>query len=584
MLPRQVLQCQTAQVDVHLAHDQPRVARQDSNASSDVDIRNPVGSVEVILCDKTKIQLSDVGSLRAQNAEQQISQLPDELLRQIFMMGVLPPHAATYPALLRKFCDTKRYLGQVCYRWRAVALNCPDMWCNAVDLSTGIWWIEEVLKRSQGRPLTVFMPRGTKEENFALVAQTNRIQRFFANGQQPYLASQVLGHLRDLRGLEELQLVTCSCSRSRLKESLRGWSKDTSMPGCLSSLRSLYLTGPPIPLPAHLMLTLTSLYVGHSWGSRTSSEWLSSLSNFPNLEELSLINCIRRDNPLFPSSDVKDYGTYLSSHLTHLPRLRELELNGSYFSCGDVFQGLVIPPTCVLRMATYDTRVGPCLDAVVGFLKAGSSQYRKQSPFYNRLLSFKATSTQLYLQVSEEGVIRLDIHLKFDDSYYKELDTAVLTVKELLSATVLRFQSQGGFSSLIFSLAKLLTSNPRFNHWLHLVKIPLSLPQEIYALRLQEATTIHEFLKLTTDSYCVGKGMVLDKEAMDPTLLSYPRLQQVAFTHIDFDEQAGPAILQQIVSFILRHPKINLVRLIQCKHVGALQEKVSNLGVEVTVD
>jgi len=235
-------------------------------------------------------------------------------------------------------------------------------------------------------------------------------------------------------------------------------------------------------------------------------------------------------------------------------------------------------------MATYDTRVGPCLDAVVGFLKAGSSQYRKQSPFYNRLLSFKATSTQLYLQVSEEGVIRLDIHLKFDDSYYKELDTAVLTVKELLSATVLRFQSQGGFSSLIFSLAKLLTSSPRFNHWLHLVKIPLSLPQEIYALRLQEATTIHEFLKLTTDSYCVGKGMVLDKEAMDPTLLSYPRLQQVAFTHIDFDEQAGPAILQQIVSFILRHPKINLVRLIQCKHVGALQEKVSNLGVEVTVD
>jgi len=81
----------------------------------------------------------------------------------------------------------------------------------------------------------------------------------------------------------------------------------------------------------------------------------------------------------------------------------------------------------------------------------------------------------------------------------------------------------------------------------------------------------------------VRKGTVLDKEAMGTTLY-YPRLQQVAFTHIDFDKQTGPAISQQIVSFILRHPKINLVRLIQCKHVGAVQEKVSNLGIEVTVD
>jgi len=176
-----------------------------------------------------------------------------------------------------------------------------------------LWWIEEVLKRSRGRLLTVFMPQGTEEENFALVTQTNQIQRFFGNVQQPYLASQVLSHLRDLRGLEELQLVTCSCSGSRLKESLGGWSKDTSMPGCLSSLRSLYLAGPPIPLPAHLMLTLTSLYVEYSWRSRASFGWLSSLCNFPNLEGLSLINCIRRDNPPFPSSDVKNYDTYLSS-------------------------------------------------------------------------------------------------------------------------------------------------------------------------------------------------------------------------------------------------------------------------------
>jgi len=236
-------------------------------------------------------------------------------------------------------------------------------------------------------------------------------------------------------------------------------------------------------------------------------------------------------------------------------------------------------------MATYDTRVGPSLDAVVEFLKADSLRYEKRFPsFHNRSLSFKATSTQLYLQVSEEGVIKLDIHLKFDDSYYQELDTAALTVKELLSAAVLRFRSQGGFSSLTFSLAKLLTSSPRFNHWLHLVKIPLSLLQEIYALRLQEATTIYEFLKLTTDSYCVGLGMTLDKGVTDTALLPYPRLKQIAFTHIDFNEQAGPAILQQIVSFILRHPKINLVRFIQCKHVGAVQEKVSDLGVEVTVD
>lgn len=545
-----------------------------------------------MLCDRTKIQLLDVRSLRAQNAEQQISQLPNELLRQIFMVGILPRHAATYPALLKKFCDTRRHLGQVCYRWREVVLDCPDMWCNAVDLSAGIWWIEEVLKRSRGRWLTVFMPHGTKEEKFALVAQTNRIQCFFANVQQPHLARQVLDRVRDFRGLEELQLVTCSYSHYLLRENPESWSRDSSIPGFLSSLRSLYLPGPSIPLPAHLMLTLTSLYVAHSWGSKTASEWLSSLCNFPNLEELSLINCIKRDSPIFPSSDVKNNPLYLPSNLTHLPRLRELELNGSHFPCGDVFQGLIIPPTCVLRMATYDTTIGPSLDAVIEFLKADLSRCEKLFPsfynpsFHNRSLYFKATSTQLYLQVSEEGVIRLDVHLKFDDIYYKELDTAALTVQALLSATVLRFQSQGGFSSLTISLSKLLAASPRFHHWFDLIKIPLLLPQEIYALRLQEATTIYVFLKLGTDSYCMRGGMmVLDNEDRDTALSSYyPRLQQITFTHINFDEEGDPVILQHVVSFIYKHPKIKLVRLVQCKHVDAVQEKVSNLGVRVTVD
>jgi len=243
-------------------------------------------------------------------------------------------------------------------------------------------------------------------------------------------------------------------------------------------------------------------------------------------------------------------------------------------------------------MATYDTTIGPSLDAVIEFLKADLSRCEKLFPsfynpsFHNRSLSFKATSTQLYLQVSEEGVIRLDVHLKFDDIYYKELDTAALTVQALLSASVLRFQSQGGFSSLTISLAKLLAASPRFHHWFDLIKIPLLLPQEIYALRLQEATTIYEFLKLGTDSYCMRGGtMVLDNEDRDTALSSYyPRLQQITFTHINFDEEGDPVILQHVVSFIYKHPKIKLVRLVQCKHVDAVQEKVSNLGVRVTVD
>ncbi|KAF5351653.1 hypothetical protein D9756_007731 [Leucocoprinus leucothites] len=530
----------------------------------------------------------NISALRAHNEEQLVSRLPNELLCQIFVKGVVPRHAATYPALLGKYCDTKRRLGQVCHRWRTVALDCPDIWCNAVDLSTNILWIGEVLRRSRGWPLTVFMPQGTKEENIALVLRKHRIRGLFANIQQPYLVKKLVVHVRDLCGLEELDLVTHSHVRSRLRESLNGLSRGRSIPGLLSTLRSLYLTGPSIPLPTYLMPTLTCLYVAHSWGSKTSAEWLLSLRNFPNLQELSLVNCISQDHFTFPSSDVEEIPSHSPSNLTQLPRLRELELNGDHLACGAAFRGLAIPSTCVLRMATYDATAGLSLDALVEFLKAGSSRScRAVSPSspYNRSLSFKATSTQLYLQVTEEEVVKLSIHLKFDDGFYKEIDTAAFTVQELLSATLLRFKHDGGFSSLTVSL---LASTPRLARWLRGVHGALLLPKEVQTLRLQETMTVNELLKLVEGKLvpCSTEKDVISSNGTDNTsILPYPQLRDITLIRIDFNnKEGGPFISQHIVSFISRHADIRHVRLVQCKHADVVVERLKLLGLEVLLD
>jgi hypothetical protein len=191
------------------------------------------------------------------------------------------------------------------------------------------------------------------------------------------------------------------------------------------------------------------------------------------------------------------------------------------------------------------------------------------------------------VQVSEEEVVKLDIHLKFGDKHYGELAATALATQALLSATLSRFRRYGGFSTLNIALAKLLAANSGFSHWLRLIHAPLSMLQEIQTLRLQEITTVRALMKpveTETSSSFKETHTSFDEKSEPPTPSSYPLLRQITFSHVEFSRQRPSFVLDYIASFISRHPNIRRTRFTQCKHIDGVVDKIRSLGVEVFVD
>lgn len=512
---------------------------------------------------------SDARKLRARNEEQPISQLPYELLLQIFTNGVLPPHASRYPALLKKHCSTKRYLAQVCHRWRNVALESPDVWCNAVDLASGSYWIGEVLRRSRGRPINVFIPSGTKEEHIALVLYTHRIRGLYANIQDPRLARKVLDLLQGLKELEELDLVTCKLPRSCLRGRDDGWRDPTPPNDFPWGLRRLYLNGPSIQLPSRQMVTLTCLYVTHPWGSKTPFQWLTAIRKFPQLQELSLISCIQADGIVDPSSENEPIPVLSPPLLIPLPHLRELELRGDHSACGAVFRGLKIPSSCVFRLGTQDAAAGPTLNAVVDFLRSDKSCPSPHRSGLTRSLYLKICFSQVYLQVFEEEVVKLSIHLKYIEWHLRQAHASLSIVAELLLAAHARFcGTGGGFGTLMVSLPGQPSRKNCPNAWLVALQHPLSEMKEVQNLWLQGTITAWEFLK-----YLEGRGAIPPAATCgvsDPTL--FPNLRQITLANVDAEETEGIFVPSHLNSLMLRHPKLKVVHLYKCKHLQSLVE------------
>ncbi|KAF9448206.1 hypothetical protein P691DRAFT_775584 [Macrolepiota fuliginosa MF-IS2] len=524
----------------------------------------------------------DVSRLRVCNDQQPVAQLPCELLHQIFLKGSLPPDASKYPALVKKYCTTKRSIAQVCYRWRTIALEYPDMWCSAVDLTDGDRWIGEVLWRSRDRPINVFILPGAKEESITLVFRTNRIRGLYANVQEPKLARKVLHHIRELGGLEELHACGTSHSRSTgLYESLPEGGSPTAFP---SKLRRLYLNGSSIALPTYTVASLTCLYVTRSWGSKSAFEWLTVIRRFPHLQELSLANCIKAEIIAGGSSGEEFISFPFPCRPSPLPHLRELELRGQHYACGAVFRGLVVPSSCVLRLETYDASEGPTLNAVIKFLKSDQSCITSSRSSANRSLYFKASSSQVYLQISQEGAVGLDIHLKYIG---RQADISKSTAEKLLVATDLKFQTRGGFSNFTMSISRQFSTTPQFDTWFRIIMNPLLASMGIKSLRLQETTAAYELLRLLekegADVRWGGNNGTTPTNNNDCSSIPFPGLQQITLAHVDFGNAEGIFIPDRLVSFISRHSLMGAVSLVKCKGGRSLVERLNRLGAEVVV-
>ncbi|KAF9448207.1 hypothetical protein P691DRAFT_59652 [Macrolepiota fuliginosa MF-IS2] len=482
--------------------------------------------------------------------------LPNELLCQIFSMGTLPPDAATYPALVKKFCNTKRYLAQVCHHWRWVALECPDMWCNVVDLTTGRFWLKRVLKRSRDRSIIVYVLPGTKMEHIALIQPLHalRVRGLYADLRDPDLARHVLGNVHKFEGLKELNLVTKSLPQS-FDTAEAPWSRSRPSKRFPLTLRRLYLDGPSIPLPPYRMESLSCLYIGGGyWGIRnTANQWLEKIRYLPGLQDLSLIDCIKKDDAICSSG--ADYFTSIhnQSSVISLPRLRELQLRGDHTSCGTFFRRLIIPQSCTLRVYTRDADHGPALDALISFLYSGDKSTSPTYPLGKLSLYIEVFARYTHLQIRRNGVVKQDIQIVCLEP---KIDDMVSIVQRVFDATYNKFQAYGHFVAATVYISDYLPTCPercaRFVPFLR----TLLIPGRIQDLRLSGTVTAYQFfnsvLKFEKNT---SRGASITGLTEKATFPSHISLLQV---HLDAWIQGC------LIALIKQYPRMKMVQLIRC--------------------
>lgn len=430
-----------------------------------------------------------MAGLKVHNDKQSISRLPNELLYRIFAEGYLSPGAAGFAQIIWTCCDSKRYIAQVCSRWRAVALGCPHMWCE-VDLSTGIRWISEVLKRSQDLPIEVYIPRSTKQERITLAFRTQRIRGVYGHVKDGDLAVKVLDAIRELGALEEINFILPHTGQFRGSKQL-----------LTSSLRRLWLTGPSIPLSSTLNFpTLTCLHVNHPWHTKTASQWLTIIRRLPLLHELCLRHCIKTDDSR------SDFVGFEPEILLPLPppikllNLEKLELRGHHCACGFIFRALLVPASCTLTFMTHDANIGPTIDALITFLK--SSHFYSQSyvsplrehPFTTRSLLLRIGATSLRLRVFDKEVTKLNIKLLYEDCYEYRMGIAASVMERLLSATFDKFRNHGGFDTFTLSLVDLGKSSQKIEAWSYWFIKSAGLLRGIPNVRLEGTSKSHRVL------------------------------------------------------------------------------------------
>jgi hypothetical protein len=273
------------------------------------------------------------------NAFAHISLLPTEILSGVFT------------TLVYSYSDHSDLswipsVTAVCGHWRAIALECPNLWCY-IDFSRPIW-VEEMLKRSKMAPLILKAhdrhPTLKQIDTICLALQhISRIKELHLTASQNTIVKLINSIDKPAPLLQSLHL---SDSHYYLGD-------DTYiMPKRLfvcdgHHLQRLELINCRIPLESPLLCGLVHFKLYKSVNDSTSTQLLETLEKMPLIESLDLSGSLT-----FPSGD--------ATRVIHLSHLTSLRLHSFDTGCANLLNHISFPASTSLalrcRLTTYTSK------------------------------------------------------------------------------------------------------------------------------------------------------------------------------------------------------------------------------------
>jgi len=275
---------------------------------------------------------------RRRNAVSFVSRLPPEVLSNVFRL--------TRTIMQLQDSDRQYSLAwirvtHVCWHWRTVAINCPDLW-NRVVIPLEQGWLEEILRRSKKTPLFIIadvrlFPRDGVQEFRTLWLHISRVRELDVStlgtfGSSTWSRDCLPEHPTPAPMLETFKL-------SHVELIAEKQFPDDFFQGDVPALRQLTVMNFPVNWESPSFKQLVQLTVSFSsWDNRVAPsmrQMLDFLGNLPNLEILELQHA-------FPVVDVPAV-TLVSDRTIALPRLKRLTVNSIFLSCSNVLRQLRFP-------------------------------------------------------------------------------------------------------------------------------------------------------------------------------------------------------------------------------------------------
>lgn len=392
--------------------------------------------------------------------------LPPEILSEIFMLaaGIHAKGAAAADSNIPTMRDLVRP-SHVCKQWRSIALGCPTLW-SFIDLRHPPEWVAELLARSKGAPLYVFVT-GRKgksyksldakkwvKETLGMVLMSLERIRDLKLVVTPRLseAQEVLKLLDGPAPLLEALAIVDMFSRTRVEEQASRLLRRAESRG----LRRLHLKHCDTVSWEHIVLhNLTHLKVENHTRYMGLTEFLGALSRMPRLEELVVAGAL---TPGPGNTPALLFPTQIA-----LPRLRSIQLLRGYVTASaHLLNNLATPSlshmTVALQQETvYETHEADAA-AHVALLPAMAAKVPTLSKFLTlsieRLVGGNTAISayrEAYAKDTDEDipgwldghapVLQLTSHALTDDAVF-EAFCALFPVEDILSLVL-----QGGIPS-----------------------------------------------------------------------------------------------------------------------------------------
>ncbi|KAI0923749.1 hypothetical protein AcW1_006628 [Taiwanofungus camphoratus] len=389
-----------------------------------------------------------------------ISVLPPEILVEIFIRYARAPKALF---LRCNACATYAWVRvtQVCSHWRAVALDCPELWSRIVVIPR-LQWTREMLARSKQAPLQV-------------------VADFSRYGMEKEQALELV-----LKEYSRIQDLCVTAPRSTLGDS---WNPESVLwlNGQMPNLRRLVIHHDTFHWDSiHFCHKLRHLeIISHQNDNLRMSDMLDALENLSLLESLILEDVI----PSLPSDTTVI--PVVSRPIT-LPNLLSIELLAATIDCANVLNHLDLPKlvsivlNCSFRRGVQD--LAPCLAAKVStILPLHMLSVHQATCGGVRVRGYDVQ--QSFGPESEAIPSKFDFRISYCD-YQDVLKTVCrcLPLSEVrrLDVSGISFMSDSGWLEAFGHMKRLST--------LQACNVSVDLPRALHIREMDEGTNITYFL------------------------------------------------------------------------------------------